>query len=1372
MTDPVVPAAAVASAEPQSREVRVFLSSTFRDFMDERDLLVKQVFPSLRRRAQDRGVEVVDVDLRWGITEEESQQGNVIGICLAEIERCRPYFVGMLGERYGWTPQQGDYLPELLEREQLQWLKGYQGAASVTELEILHGVLNDQEMAGRAFFYFRDPAWSRQQTEPGFICDTLEEEARLADLKQRIRGSRFPVVENLATPQAIADQIAQDLWDLIDQQFPAQEQPDALEKEARKHADYRRSRTGAGQYVGGEAYIQQLEQWLAAGRQQILITGESGAGKSALIANWMEAHQQAHPEDVVYAHHLGCTNDANALRPLLARLIDTASAQLLEAGLIPEALAVPEDWWELVARVAETLQSLGHLAGRNGYRWIWVLDGLDRLDPDDQNALPWLPQNLPAGVQVVASALACPARTILSQRDYTTLTIEPLAAAEQELLIQRYLQRYTKELDGGLRQQILRHPLAGSPLFLKVLLEELRQCGRHDTLKEQLDFYLSSQTIDDLYERVLERLENDGCGENVRRVMTALWASRAGLSEPELLAITGLAPLQWAPIDLALEKAFGRNGNRLVFDHDFLRTAVGDRYLPTEEQRRQAHSDLADWYEAKEGWDERDAEELPWQWQQADRLKDLREHLLNPVHLAYLCEYRGSRETINYWLAARGDGGADDGELDELIAEDLEAEIEKRREDAEDLIWFLDRIAALLDEVGLYREPLLKLRTLSLVLEEASEDRSEESMLVSLNWLADAQRDLGQYDAALPLYQRCLEAQERLLGPEHPSTLTTVGNLAGLYQDKGEYEQAEAFYSRALEARERLLGPEHPSTLTTVNNLALLYQDKGEYEQAEAFYSRALEAQERLLGPEHPSTLTTVGNLAGLYQDKGAYEQAEAFYSRALEARERLLGPEHPSTLTTVGNLAGLYQDKGEYEQAEAFYYRDLEASERLLGPEHPSTLTTVGNLALLYQDKGDYEQAEAFYSRALEAQERLLGPEHPSTLTTVNNLAGLYQDKGEYEQAEAFYSRALEARERLVGPEHPSTLTTVGNLAVLYQAKGDYEQAEAFYSRALEAQERLVGPEHPSTLTTVGNLGLLYKAKGDYEQAEAFYSRALEGQERLVGPEHPDTLITVGNLGLLYKAKGDYEQAEAFYSRALEARERLVGPEHPDTLSTVNSLALLYQDKGDYEQAEALFIRALEARERLVGPEHPSTLTTVYNLAEVLSQLERRAEAIPLRRRELAWCREQNGDNDPGTLTSINDLAIDLRETGELEEAETLFRELVAGSQEVLEAGDFRIGRALGGLAKTLEAAGKLEEALAYRQQALDHRLAYEGPDDWWTNRGRLDLARVLQKLGRQADALALLQELQVSMDRIDEPDDDDQALRAEADALLSARQ
>ena len=71
------------------RVVRIFLSSTFRDFGEERDLLVRQLFPTLRARLQSRFVDLIDVDLRWGITAEEAERGDVLPICLSEIDRAR-----------------------------------------------------------------------------------------------------------------------------------------------------------------------------------------------------------------------------------------------------------------------------------------------------------------------------------------------------------------------------------------------------------------------------------------------------------------------------------------------------------------------------------------------------------------------------------------------------------------------------------------------------------------------------------------------------------------------------------------------------------------------------------------------------------------------------------------------------------------------------------------------------------------------------------------------------------------------------------------------------------------------------------------------------------------------------------------------------------------------------------------------------------------------------------------------------------------------------------------------------------------------------------------------------------------------------------
>lgn len=88
----------------QTKVFRVFVSSTFRDMHAERDYLNRFVFPELRSRCQKRGAEFLGLDLRWGVTEEEVQREGALKICLDEIERCRPFFVCLLGDRYGWVP--------------------------------------------------------------------------------------------------------------------------------------------------------------------------------------------------------------------------------------------------------------------------------------------------------------------------------------------------------------------------------------------------------------------------------------------------------------------------------------------------------------------------------------------------------------------------------------------------------------------------------------------------------------------------------------------------------------------------------------------------------------------------------------------------------------------------------------------------------------------------------------------------------------------------------------------------------------------------------------------------------------------------------------------------------------------------------------------------------------------------------------------------------------------------------------------------------------------------------------------------------------------------------------------------------------------
>jgi len=173
------------------KTVRVFISSTFRDMHAERDYLVKVVFPSLRERLEKYRIHLVDIDLRWGITEEEAQRDRVLDLCLEQIDECRPLFVGILGERYGWVPR--TFSDEALSK--YGWVQ-HQTGKSVTELEILYGVLRDPEMHARALFLFRDPAFLADVPEAKRADMTAEDDEsaeKLRRLKGAIREAGLPI---------------------------------------------------------------------------------------------------------------------------------------------------------------------------------------------------------------------------------------------------------------------------------------------------------------------------------------------------------------------------------------------------------------------------------------------------------------------------------------------------------------------------------------------------------------------------------------------------------------------------------------------------------------------------------------------------------------------------------------------------------------------------------------------------------------------------------------------------------------------------------------------------------------------------------------------------------------------------------------------------------------------------------------------------------------------------------------------------------------------------------------------------------------------------------------------------------------------------
>jgi len=794
------------------------------------------------------------------------------------IERCRPYFIGILAERYGWVPEEID--PALTEAQ--PWLKEHT-KKSITELEIIHGVLKNPEMAERAYFYFRDPAYIEtipKERRPDFLPETPEARKKLLSLKEKIKESGLPVRENYPDPKALGRMVLEDLWAVIDKRFPLKEVPSELERERQEHEAFARSR--ARVYIGRKAYFERLNAHVASKDPPLVLTGESGVGKSALISNWIIRYRTSHPDEFILFHFIGSSPKSADYLGIIRRIM----AEIKERfGVEDEIPASPEKLRE------ELPLWLARASAQGGM--ILILDGLNQLeDRDNARHLGWLPAYFPPDIRVILSTLPGPSLDAVEKRGWATYRIEPFTCQEQERMIEDYLAQYRKRLDRSQVTRILSFPQTANPLYLRVLLEELRVFGMYEELEERIAYYLEARDVPDLYDRVLGRLEKDYERERpglVGEALSLIWASRRGLSEAELLEIMGskdtpLPRALWSPLYLAMEEALVNRSGLLGFFHDYLRQAVHARYIKTKQEERRLHIRLAGYFERQEAI-ERKADELPWQLFQAGQWARLKDTLTDMETFLFYMKSKDEYELMPYWRALEKEGY----DMEPACLEGLER-YEEKGPGEKDLASALNQTAAFL-------------------------------------WLN------ARYKAAEPLYRRALKIHEKVLGEKHPDTAATLNNLALLLHDKGDYDGAEPLYRRAMGIHEKVLGPEHPDTATSLNNLADLLRAEGDYDGAEPLFRRALEIREKVFGPEHPSTATSLNNLAELLRDKKAYESAchlfEEFIHR-FEGKEDKSPIIHQNLALAHNELAVYrYRAQGDWEQAEAHFTRSLELYKR-----------------------------------------------------------------------------------------------------------------------------------------------------------------------------------------------------------------------------------------------------------------------------------------------------------------------------------------------------------------------------------------------------------------------------------------------------------
>ncbi len=434
----------VSTFDPTKREIKIFISSTFQDMQEERDMLIIKTFPLLQQEALRRNVRLTPIDLRWGITQQEAESGKVIGKCLDGIHDSSPFFIGLVGDRYGWRPTREDFLSDPTVVERHPWLREkIQEGLSMTQLEFLYGISEGRSMSEGLILI-------QGGLTAGLALGKSGEFKRWVIDSGHFRYKYFMIADDLAT------HVEKYVRAILDRHYPmAQLSMHDRMSYMQDVFAYRHTQF----YVPRRDVEQALELFMAGDNKVIVVDGEIGSGKTAAVTAFAERlRREGKIGSPYYFYEMhDCTTEEVKVKCEVLRDI---GADLVVMDLNNVSV--------------KHLQSL--------------IDTFEKLSPGCRIIFT---------VDSDTSAQACEARL-------AHYTVPPADDAFRREFLRQFFAVYAKRLSQAQLDRVASTPYAGTPFVLKTIARELIVFGRHELLDEKIDALTGHNDEDALFDYLVE----------------------------------------------------------------------------------------------------------------------------------------------------------------------------------------------------------------------------------------------------------------------------------------------------------------------------------------------------------------------------------------------------------------------------------------------------------------------------------------------------------------------------------------------------------------------------------------------------------------------------------------------------------------------------------------------------------------------------------------------------------------------------------------------------------------------------------------------------------------------------------------------------
>ncbi|MBQ7999983.1 MAG: DUF4062 domain-containing protein [Ruminococcus sp.] len=543
--------------------IRVFISSTFSDMEQERNYFNEHIAPKIKHICEERGVSFFSVDLRWGITEEDQVNGQVLPICLSEIDRCRPFFIGILGNRYGSVLES---IPEQIGNS-LPWLTGKEGK-SITELEMLYAVLDTEtdNPCKNCSFYLRSDELSAK------LYGNTAQDSRLTDLKNTIINNSGVPYSRYNDLKEFGKAVYSDILAWLDAEFPA---PAQVAKSRRLWYNSELLRN----YTPDPTFHSFLGNYFNESSRALLIYGDGARGKTTFLTGytpdnghkilincgsddlflyWPSIAKEIVNQLNIIDNSLGIPQYDVGVSVLskLTELINNESTTVQDSELSSDFYLVTDE-----ERENFRLSFLQWISAINPKEHIFIfINDLNLLEDEESRLLSWLPvhtKNLHFVCTTNDNDMVENAEALGWNCKEMPLFPKELA---QEFLL-KHLNIYGKKLSSAQNELLLHSELTSYPGNLKSVANFLIQCGRFHNLDKLIGDIADHKSPTEFFRYIYNYCIADLSQQEIiafRAVLGMVSYSSLSLNEQECYNLAEqtahIGAIEWAHLHNAFEQ--------------------------------------------------------------------------------------------------------------------------------------------------------------------------------------------------------------------------------------------------------------------------------------------------------------------------------------------------------------------------------------------------------------------------------------------------------------------------------------------------------------------------------------------------------------------------------------------------------------------------------------------------------------------------------------------------------------------------------------------------------------------------------------------------------------------------------------------------